>query len=289
MYCVKPLFLSRFIRFIIKKVQNSEISSKKHVAIGLILLGGLLFTAGVLAFGFFFSVQIVAGKNKPESPRWTEKTGEGISAPACSSGTAYSDCSGFEINPYVDITWAYGGQHGTASFAEIYINGVGTWSNEPVNGSKRINGLAPSTSYTGGVRWYYDPPNTLTCAYGPSCIGCLPLDGCRRKDFTCYCEGWYDADPYIIDPDADEPTPVTFTFTTPSLCSTCWGVDRGFRANDGNGVFTIAMDPVGVWTSALHARRYGRSSSIKLSVLWDPKISKFRVRTNTGTYGICKL
>lgn len=260
---------------------NSEISSKKHISIGLILLASLLFSAGVLAFGYFYPVEISAREEKFAPPQWTEKTGEGISAPACSSATAFSYCVSNDVR--VDLGWSYGGQHGpcTNGLTELYITGVGTWGGYPCSGATWVGGLAKNTTYTGGVRYYYDPPPYQACGEG-TCAWCgLP---CTNKSGNCQCMGTVDPPSFVIDSN-------TFSFTTPVECSTCLGtVDMGLRFNDGTGTYAAAIDPAGVYTSALHMRfpRDNLTHTVKLTVLTDNRVSKFRVWTNTGIYGICK-
>lgn len=83
---------------------------------------------------------------------WTDKTGDGLSVPACSSaGVGGSTCSAG--NPYVTLNYSYGGQHGECNYVNISVAGGPSATNLPCDGSYTINGLANRTSYSYSIDW----------------------------------------------------------------------------------------------------------------------------------------
>jgi hypothetical protein len=119
----------------------NKIAKKKLISV-FILIGAVLIAGGVL----FFSKSDIFAQSAPT--QWTEKTGEGIMAPACTSsfGPTVAGCSGGLAT--ITFNWVeYPYYYWDPNSVKIYLNGVVVASHLPLTGSYTVGGLSSNVSY----------------------------------------------------------------------------------------------------------------------------------------------
>ena len=132
---------------------------RKNLAPMAIALGGLLIAAGVFAFSGSNPENPVASR---ESPQWTQRTGAGLSVPACGSSSAGATCNNGA--PVVDFIWTNTGDADESRICQSAR--IGTWvagqdpgtavrigDNLPCSGSFTWTGAAAATNYNYVIRY----------------------------------------------------------------------------------------------------------------------------------------
>ena len=132
---------------------------RKNLAPMAIALGGLLIAAGVFAFSGSNPENPVASR---ESPQWTQRTGAGLSVPACGSSSAGATCNNGA--PVVDFIWTNTGDADESRICQSAR--IGTWvagqdpgtavrigDNLPCSGSFTWTGASAATNYNYVIRY----------------------------------------------------------------------------------------------------------------------------------------
>mgnify|MGYP001610693461 CR=1 FL=1 len=209
---------------------------------GLIVLSAVLIAGGAFAFLNFTA----DGAEFARSLNWTEKTGEGIFAPACSSSSPSSFCSGAQAQ--ATISWAYGGQHGSCTYANVSLSDGQSASGQPCAGGYTFN-VANSTSYTYAITWIYDDPPYWGCSGSSSYCDKW---GCSEY---CYSYGWVDPAPVTRDstsggfssPNCIPPPTVSMTANPStidlgSLSTLSWSSTNATSCSIDQGIGAVAVN-----------------------------------------------